>query len=251
MSLSVRARSVAVFAGVAAVVAASACGDGTTAPIVTGDVVQLTAAQLGSLDSTGVVIVGANPGNFDLEALVDSTFDVLTAGIQARRVNITTDLTSSPLLFVGVHRVFTHANGTNNFATWTAIGIDDPAHLANLVEVGGFNINGTGKAPESVSGTIADGSGRVNALFLQIGASGSVTEWNANGGTVSFTSDSSATGAACPNFSPTALITCTIETMHVHFSATASSGSGGAGARQASLPADVDVPTMRLNYRTP
>ena len=33
--------------------------------------------------------------------------------------------------------------------------------------------------------------------------------------------------------------------------ATASGGSGGAGARQASLPADVDVPTMRLNYRTP
>ena len=231
--------------------ATAACGHDSTAPVTTGGDVTLSASQLGSLDSTGGVIVGANPGNADLRSLVDSTFDVLTAGIQAKRLSITTDLASSTFLFVGIHRVFTHANGTNNFATWTAVGVDDPAHLTSLVEVNGFNISGSGAAPSSVSGTIADGSGDVNALFLQIGAGGAVTEWNANGGTVSFSSDSSATGAACPNFTPTAIVTCTVETMHVHFTATATAGSNGAGARQASLPADVDVPTMRLNYRTP
>jgi hypothetical protein len=238
--------------GLALAIGAGACGHDSTAPVVdNGSLVTLSTSQLGSLDSTGGVLVSANPGNFDLKALVDSTFDVLTAGIQARRVSITTDLTSSPLLFVGIHRVFTHANGTNNFATWTAIGIDDPANLANLVEVSGFGINAAGKPPESVSGTIADGSGGVNALFLQVGAGGAVAEWIANGGTVSFSSDSSTTGAACPGFTPTAIISCTVETMHVHFTATASGGTGGAGARQASLPADVDVPTMRLNYKTP
>jgi hypothetical protein len=36
--------------------------------------------------------------------------------------------------------------------------------------------------------------------------------------------------------------------MRVHFTATAPTGTGGAGAREASLPTDVDVPTMRLNY---
>jgi hypothetical protein len=234
-----------------AAVAVMACGHDSTAPIVTGGDVTLSAAQLGSLDSTGGVIVAANPGNPNLKSLVDSTFDVLTAGIQARRVNITTDLTTSPLLFVGIHRVYSHANGTSNFSTWTTIGFDDPAHLTSLVEASGFNISGSGAAPSSVTGTIADGSGVVNALFLQVGASGSVTEWSANGGTASFASDSTATGAACPNFTPTATVTCTIETMRVHFAATASSGTGGAGARQASLPADVDVPTMRLNYRVP
>ena len=235
----------------AIVAATAACGHDSTAPVVTGDDVTLSASQLGSLDSAGGVLVGANPGNPDLRSLVDSTFDVLTAGIQARRLSVNTDLTGSPLLFVGVHRVFTHASGTNNFATWTAVGIDDPTDLKILVEVSGFNISGSGPAPSSVSGTIADGSGGVNALFLQVGAGGSVTEWNANRGTVSFSSDSSATGAACPNFTPTAIVTCTIETMHVHFTATASAGSGGAGARQASLPTDVEVPTMRLNFTTP
>src|SRR6185437_2494466 len=249
MPLHVRVR----FGFCLTLVAASAlaCGHDSTAPVVTGDDITLSAAQLGSLDSTGGVIVAANPGNPNLKSLVDSTFDVLTAGIQARRLDITTNLTTSSLLFVGIHRVYTHANGTNNFATWTAIGIDDPAHLTTLVEANGFNISGSGAAPSSVSGTIADGSGGGNALCLQVGTGGSVTEWIASGGTASFASDSSATGAACPNFTPTAIVTCTIETMHVHFSATASSGSGGAGARQASLPADVDVPTMRLNYRTP
>lgn len=235
----------------AVVAATAACGHDTTAPVVTGDDVTLSSAQLGALDSVGTVIVGANPGNFDLKALVDSTFDVLTAGIQARRLSITTDLTPSPLLFVGIHRVFTHAGGTNNFATWTAVGINDPSNLSTLVEVNGFAASSSGRAPESVSGTIGDGSGIVNGLFIQVGAAAAVTEWIARGGTASFSSDSTATGSACPGFTPTPIVTCTVETMRVHFTETAPSGTGGAGARQASLPTDVEVPTMRLNYRTP
>jgi hypothetical protein len=95
-----------------------------------------------------------------------------------------------------------------------------------------------------VSGTIGDGKGIVNSLMLQVGTNGAVTQWNAGSGSASFTSD--APGAACPGFVATAKVTCALETMHVHFTANASSGASG--SRQASLPTDVDVPTMRLIY---
>ena len=251
MSFSARAQlSRALSLGaIAAAVTASACGKDSTGPIATGDQVQLTAAQLGSLDSTGGVIVSANPGNPELESLLDSTLDVLTAGIQATRLDVTTNLTGAPLFFVGIHRAYNRFTGTNPFSTWTLVGFDDPSHLVNLLEVSGFAQAGGGAAPSSVSGTVGDGTGVVNALMLQVAAGGAVTEWFANAGTVSFSSDSASTGAACPGFTPTAVVTCTIETMHVHFNVTTPTGTGGASARQASVPADIDVPTMRLNYK--
>jgi hypothetical protein len=235
-------------ATVAVALSASACGSDTTGPIVNGDLLQLTGTQLAALDSTGGVIVTANPGNPDLKSLVDSTLDVLSAGIQAKRLALTTNFPTAPLFFVGIHRVFDHASATNSFSTWTLVGFDDPTHLVNLVEVGGFAQAPSSVAPSAVSGTIGNGTGIVNALFLQVGTGGAVTEWHASGGTASFSSDPAATGAACPGFTPTSVVTCTIETMRVHFTATAPAGTGGASAREASLPADVDVPTMRLNY---
>lgn len=246
---SIRAqRRVALSLGAVAAIGAWACGGDTTGPIVNGDVLQLTSAQLAALDSSAGAIVAANPGNPDLESLVDSTIDVLSAGVQAKRLSLTTNLTTAPLFFVGIHRVFDHASAANSFSTWTLVGFDDPTHLVNLVEVGGFAQSLGAVAPAAVSGVIGDGTGSVNGLFLQVAAGGAITEWIANGGTVAFSSNSTASGAACPGFTPTPAVTCTIETMRVHFTATTSAGTGGASAREASLPADVDVPTMRLTY---
>ena len=232
--------------------AGSTCGTDITASTTT-EAIQLTAAQLASLDSTGQVLVEHNPASPELEALLDSTLQTLTAGVEAKRLAITTNLTSAPLYFVGIHRlVFYPISGSlgGSFSTWTLLGFDDPSHLVNLVEVSGFAHAGSGPAPATISGTIGDGTGFVNALFLRVGTGGAVTEWLANGGTVSFRSDSSATGAACPGFTRTA-VSCSIETMHVHFNATAASGTGGAGPRQATISTDVDVPTMQLTYLYP
>jgi hypothetical protein len=41
------------------------------------------------------------------------------------------------------------------------------------------------------------------------------------------------------------------ETMHVRFTVTATNGTNGAGPRQAFIPADVAVPTMRLTITPP
>jgi len=210
-----------------------------------GDSFVFTPGQVSALDSSGQAVVTSNPGNGTLKSLLDSTFQVLTAGVTAKRIAVNTDLTAAPLYFVGIHRVIERASGS--FSTWTVVGMDDPEALVNLIEVSGFAENATTTAPASLDGTI--GTGAVNALFLKVASGGVVTQWNANTGTISFSSD--APTVACPVPNPAANTTCTIETMHVHFDVTAASGSGGAAARHATVASDVDVPTMRLTYTGP
>jgi hypothetical protein len=222
----------------------AACDDTEpTEPVDAPDILQLTTRHIGSLDSIGDVITQANPGNGTLKSLVDSTLLVLTAGVEARRLDVATNLTTKPLYFVGVHRAV--SRGSSAFSTWTLVGMDDPSKLTSLVEVSGFAQTANGSPPVTVSGTIGDGTGVVNGLLLEVGNGGSVTEWRSNGGTASFTSVAS--GAACPNFPPSGNITCTLETMRVRFTMSAA-GTGGASARSASVSTDVDVPTMRLTY---
>jgi hypothetical protein len=223
----------------------AACGDsGSTDPVSVPEVRQLTTKEVGSLDSTARVITAANPGNGTLKSLMDSTLLVLTAGVEAKRLDVTTNLTTKPLYFVGVHRAVTR--GATSFSTWTLVGMDDPAKLTSIVEVSGFTQNATATPPTSVSGTIGDGSGLVNGLLLTVGDGGAVTQWNGSSGAVSFSSTPGTT--ACPTFPPSGNITCTLETMRVHFTVNAPNAAGGAGARSASISTDVDVPTMRLTY---
>lgn len=225
---------------------AAACGGSEithpTPP--SGDQLTFTGATVNSLDSTAQVMVAANPGNSTLKSLADSTLLVLTTGVQAKRIDVTTNLTSAPLYFIGIHRTINAS--TNAWSTWTLVGIDDPSHLANIVEVAGFAQNTTGSAPTTVSATIGDGTGRINGRLLQVATGGGVTDWAANTGSATFTSD--APGESCPGFVATAHMTCAMETMHVQFSISAASGSNGAGARSASQSTTVDVPAMRLTY---
>jgi len=234
-------------AAAGALASAVACGSDNPIPTVDGnnnapETIQFTSGSVKSLDSTGQVMVAANPGNPDIRYLLDSTFTVFTAGIQAKRIDLSTNLTTAPLYFVGIHRAFGHQ--TNSSSTWTLIALDDPSHLGSLIEISGFAQNATSTAPSTVSGSI--GTGFVNAQLFQVGSGGAVTQWHAGSGTVSFTSD--APGAACPGFTPTPKVTCALETMHVTFNVSATGGTGGAGARQASVPTTIDVPAMRLTY---
>lgn len=203
----------------------------------------LTEDVLKSLDSTAQAAEQANPGNADLKALVDSTLLALNAGIIAKRLDVSTDLTTAPLYFVGVHRAINESTG-GAFSTWTLVGFDDPKHLTTLIEMGGFAQAGSGVAPSSVSAAIGDGTGVVNGRFFGVGDNGSIAEWTPTSGSASFLSD--APTASCPNFTPTSTITCALETMHIHFTATAS--GGGTSSRQASVATDVGVPAMRLTY---
>src|SRR5438105_235552 len=225
----------------ATALAAGACASSTsTDTALPPDSFLLTAAQKKSLASTGGVIKQANPGNGTLQSLVDSTLQVLAAGVEARRLNVTTNLTTKTLYFVGVHRAVSRSSGS--FSTWTLVGFDDPSHLTVLMEVGGFAQNQTATPPTSVSGTIGDGTGIVNGLMLEVGTGGSVVMHSAGSGSASFVSG--APGAACPGFTPTSIVTCALETMTVHFTMTA-------GTLNASEPSDAEAPGMRLVFTPP
>ena len=235
-----RARVVGAAVVVGLALFAVACGDSIVTNTLPGsDQLTFNGPTIHSLDSTAQVIVAANPGNATLKSLADSTLLVFTAGVQAKRVNVSTNLTSAPLYFVGIHRTINRATGA--FSTWTLVGLDDPSHLTNIVEVSGFAQSATGPAPTTLSGVIGDGS--VNGRLLQVATGGAVSEWDASTGSATFTSD--APGAACPGFTPTANITCAMEVMHVRFTM---SGSSGGTAKSATQTDVVDVPTMRLTY---
>ena len=229
------------FAAMSAV-SALACSDGT-APSVPSDTISFSADQIRKLDSTAVVIVKTNPGSADLKSLVDSTLLVLSAGVQAKRVDIVTDLTSVPLYLVGVHRVV--AGTTSSFSTWTLVAIDDPDKLANLIEVSGFAQASGSTPPASASGTIGQPGNIGNGILMQVAVGGVVALWRPTSGSATFSS--SAAGTACPNFVAVAHISCALETMQVRFTMAAPSGTG-AGSRQASLVTDTTVPAMRLTY---
>ena len=226
----------------AAALAAGACAasSSTDKGLPTGSFI-ISAAQKKSLDSAGGVIKQANPGNATLQSLVDSTLQVLAAGVQVWNLNVTTNLTTKTLYFVGIHRAVSRSTGS--FSTWTLVGFDDPSHLTALMEVGGFAQNQTATPPTSVSGTIGDGTGIVNGLMLEVGSGGSVVMHSAGSGTASFVSG--APGAACPEFTNApGFVTCALETMTVHFTMTA-------GTLTASHPSDVDAPGMRLFFTPP
>jgi len=222
----------------ATAVVLGACGQKyPTMPAPPADQIEFTGAQINSLDSTGQVLEQNNSTDGTVKSLVDSTLLVLTAGVTAKRLNVTTDLTSAPLYFVGIHRVYT---GAVSSATWTVVGMDDPSHLTSIVEVGAFSPSPT----ESVSGPLSDVA---NGLLLSVGAGGSVTERFASSGSLSLSS--SGAGAPCPNFPASPKITCTLETLHVSFSIAGSAATSSSG-RQASV-SNADVPTMRLTYVIP
>jgi len=227
-------------------VAAAACSDSKgTGPSNTPETIVLTTGQIASLRSSAQAIANSDPANADLRALVDSTLGVLTAGVEARRLDVTTNLTTVPLYFVGLHRTASYS--THSWSTWTLVGFDDPSHLTALVEVSGFAQSANATPPSTVVGTIGDGTGIVNALMIQVASGGAVTTWRAGSGTAGFRSDTP--GAACPNFTPpNPHISCALETKHVQFSANAASGSSGAPARQASLSTEASVAAMRLVY---
>lgn len=227
--------------GVAVTVAA--CGDGT-APTVSPDTIRLGGAELHSLDSAGINIAQANPGSADIKSLVDSTLLALTVGVELKRVDISTNLTTAPLYMIGIHRPV--KGTTHSFSTWTLVAIDDPNKLGTLMEVGGFAQSNDSTPPTSVSGTIGSLGNIGNSILLQVGSGGAATVWRPTSGSATFSSD--APGGPCPGFVATAKLSCALETMHVHFTVNAPTGSGGAGSRQATLSTDASVPGMRLTY---
>lgn len=227
-----------------ALLAAAACGGSdSTGPSNSSDTIILTSSVLHSLDSSAVIIKQSNPSDPTLQALVDSTLLTLTAGVQARRIAVTSSLTSAPLYFVAVHRVFTSGSGA--WQTWSLVGFDDPAHLTTLVEASGYAPTATPPA-STMTGAIGDGTGIANGLMLRVATGGAVTQWTANSGSMTF--HNGTPGAACPGFTATPHVTCALETLQAGFALAAASGTGGAAGQTTRVDVVQDVPGIRLTY---
>jgi hypothetical protein len=222
-----------------------ACSDEPTAPPPTGDQFTLSQAQFDAMVDHGEAMADANPGNASLRSFVDSTLQALQAGVEMKRLDVTTNLTDKPLYFIGIHRVVNRASGPS-FSTWTLVGFEDPSNFASVVQTSGFAESANGTAPSSVSGTIGDGTGTVNGQLLIVGANGSVSTFNYSSGSASFSSD--APSGACPSTNPSPATVCTLETMHVTFTISATQSATGSLMKQASIAGEMTVPAMRLTY---
>jgi len=162
------ARATSVVA-ITALASLAACGSDNTGPTLPSDVIQLTGGQVSALDSAVRAAVGSNPSNPDLKALLDSAIDALAAGVQAKRIDVNTDLTTAPLFFVGIHRAYSIAAG-GSFSTWTVVAFDDPSHVSTMIDLGGFAPGGAAP-PNSASGTIGgDGVGNARSFHSPPGA---------------------------------------------------------------------------------
>lgn len=237
-------RQYLVLACLASLALTAACSDEPTSPTPSGNIITLTPSQVSSLANRADAVADANPTNGSFRSFVDSTLLALQAGVQMQKLDVTTNLTTAPLYFVGIHRVVNQPNGAS-FSTWTLVGFEDPANFANIVQVSGFAQSPTSTAPTSLSGTIGDGTGKVNGQLLQV-TGNSIATFNYSSGTASFVSSSPS--GPCPNGNPQPKTVCTLETMTVRFSVSATQSATGSLMRNASVATDVQVPTMRLTY---
>jgi hypothetical protein len=223
--------------GVAATLLILACDGDPTAPTPAPAQLTLSVDQVTAMTARAGQLVSTDPSNTSFKAFVDSTLLVLQAGVTMKRLDVTTNLTSAPMYFIGLHRVINQANGTS-FSTWTLVGFEDPAAFANVIQVSGF-------AQSSFAASGAIGSGYANGQLLQVQADGTVAVWNYSTGHASFVSDLPT--AACPNGSPQPKLTCDLETMHVTFNVESAQSAGSSITRSASV-AEVAVPALRLTY---
>ena len=231
--------------GLAAIALSAACGsDAPTSPTPpTGDTFTLSSSQVSAMTDRASSVEASDPTNTSFKSFVDSTLLALQAGVTMKRIDVTTNLTTSPMYFIGLHRVVNQSNG-GSYSTWTVIGFEDPAAFANVIEVSGFAQSSTSTAPTTVSGPI--GTGIINGQMLQVLSNNTVAVWNYSTGNASFTSD--APTGPCPNGSPQPKLACTLETMHVTFNFSSAQSANSNVTKSASVATSVAIPTLRLTY---
>lgn len=237
-------RNVLAFVGVAALLGCES--DKIVTPVTTGEVINLTQAQAATLVSR---MTSFSSGSTDatLAALGDSARFVLTAGAEARQINVTTDLGEGPYWAVSIHRskVGTGAS-PQSWSTFNVIAFNEPNDPTRFIVLGGFNQVAGTTPPSSVSGPIGGAASSSLTAHLFSVSGSQVSAWHASAGTSSL----SATPGleACPGFTGTGM-TCLKSTMTANFTITTTvPGNGTTGTRTMSTAAAQTVPGIRLAF---
>lgn len=218
--------------------------DKIVTPITTGEVITLTQAQAATLVSRMTSFSSTDPS---LAALGDTARFVLTAGAEARQINVTTDLGDGPYWAVSIHRSRTGTGSSpQSWSTFHVIAFNEPNDPTRFMVLGGFNQVSGSTPPTSVVGSI--GSTATSSLTAHLfSVSGTqVSAWHASAGTSSLSA--TATSEACPGFSGSGM-TCVKSTMATSFNITTTiPGSGSAGTRTMSTASEQAVPGIRLAF---
>ena len=238
-------RNVLALAGVAAVMGCES--DKLVVPVTTGEVITLTQAQAATLVSRMTSFSSASGGDATLAALGDTARFVLTAGAEARQIEVTTDLGAGPYWAVSIHRTRV-GTGTSpmSWSTFNVIGFNEPNDPTRFIVLGGFNQVAGTTPPSSVSGSIGSTANSSLTAHLFSVSGSQVSTWHASGGTSSLSATSGP--ESCPGFTATGM-TCVKSTMTVNFNITGTvAGNGTTGTRTMSTASAQTVPGIRLAF---
>ena len=235
-------RNVLALAGVVTLLGCES--DKIVIPVTTGEVINLTQAQAATLVSR---MTSFSSTDASLAALGDSARFVLSAGAEARQINVTTDLGEGPYWAVSLHRsrVGTGAS-PQSWSTFHVIAFNEPNNPTRFIVLGGFNqVSGT-TPPTSVSGPIGAGAGGSLTAHLFSVSGTQVSAWHASGGTSSLNATPSL--ESCPGFSASGM-TCLKSTMTANFNITTTvPGNGTTGTRTMSTASAQTAPGIRLAF---
>lgn len=235
-------RNVLALAGV--VVLLGCESDEIVTPVTTGEVITLTQAQAATLVSR---MTSFSSTNANLAALGDSARFVLTAGAEARQINVTTDLGGGPYWAVSLHRSRTGTGASpQSWSTFHVIAFNEPNDPTRFIVLGGFNQVSGATPPTSVSGSIGGAANSSLTAHLFSVSGSQVSAWHASAGTSSLAATPSV--ETCPGFSASGM-TCVKSAMTANFNITTTvPGNGAAGARTMSTASAQTAPGIRLAF---
>jgi hypothetical protein len=228
-------KGIRVIAAIIFLAGLQACSENPTPPV-GGETITLTATQAAGLVSSVESFGSSDP---TLASLADTVDEVLKAGAQAKRIEITTDLGANVFYAVSLHRASN--NSTSPWSTFHIIGFDDASAPKHFIILGGY---ASGAAPpNAVSGPIGGGSTTSLTAHLFSVSSGQLSRWHASAGSVSLTSMElleQCVGAIGNG--------CVRGTMDATFNITATvPGNGTTGQRTASGSITA-IPGIRLSF---
>jgi hypothetical protein len=220
------------FASLALAFSLAACSDDPASPA-SGDLITLTSSQAVALVAK-VESFGAQDAS--LGALSDTVDVVITAGAQARRIDVTSDIGNGPYWTVSL-QMFA---GTTS--TFHVIAFDDPSNPSRFLILGGA-VLGSSVPVTSASGSIGtNGTTSLTGHLLTVSGSG-VSAWHVSGGSLSF--DLHPTTQTCPGFTGSG--NCVPITMDATFNFTASVPDGSATGQRTASGSAQGIPGVRLS----
>jgi hypothetical protein len=219
-------------ASIALVLSLSACSNDPTG-IPNDDVITLTQAQANALIAQ---VESFGQQDVTLAALSDTIDVVITAGAQARRIDVTSDIGNGPYWAVSL-QIFA---GTTS--TFHVIAFDNPSNPTRFLILGGA-VLGSATPVETASGSIGtNGTTSLTGHLLSVSGTG-IAAWHVSDGSLSF--DLHSTSQSCPGVSGPD--DCVSITMDATFNFTGSVPEGSAtGQRTATGSAD-GIPGVRLS----